>query len=87
MPGGSLAGSLGGIFGVGVGSGISLMISSVGLLGMIVAAICYTVPVIRNVETIIPDFQLPQTLELSGESALIDSRIAVPLSPVEAEPQ
>jgi DHA3 family macrolide efflux protein-like MFS transporter len=87
MPGGALAVSLGGIFGVGVGSGMSLMIASIGLLGMIVAAVCYMVPVIRNVETMIPDFQLPQTIELSGEGGPMDSKRTIPLSPVEAELQ
>ncbi|MCX5975366.1 MAG: MFS transporter [Coprothermobacterota bacterium] len=60
LPGGALAGSLGPLFGVGVGSGMSLMIAVAGLLGMVVAASCYLVPVIRNVERLVPDFQLPE---------------------------
>jgi DHA3 family macrolide efflux protein-like MFS transporter len=79
--GGALTGALGPLFGVGSGSGMSLMIALMGLLGMVVAFTCYQVPVIRKVESIVPDFvqptepgpveTLPETVSSSEAAAAI----------------
>jgi MFS family permease len=55
MPDGSLAGSLGGIFGVGAGAGISLLIFLAGMIGAGAALSGFIFPFIRNAETILPD--------------------------------
>ncbi len=55
MPDGALAGSLGGIFGVGAGAGIGLLIFIAGGLGAIASLSGFLFPFIRHAETILPD--------------------------------
>lgn len=53
---GPMASLFGPIFGNGAGSGYSLMIFLSGVLGMAVGLGGYMVPAVRNVESILPDF-------------------------------
>lgn len=46
---------------------MSVMIFLCGVLGILVATVCYMIPAIRKVATIVPDFQLP---EESNEGAV-----------------
>jgi DHA3 family macrolide efflux protein-like MFS transporter len=55
MPGGSLAELFGWLVGTGPGAGISLMFAFVGALGVLIALGGYAIPVIRNLEDILPD--------------------------------
>jgi DHA3 family macrolide efflux protein-like MFS transporter len=55
MPGGSLAELFGWLVGTGPGAGIALMFVMAGALGMLVALGGYAIPVVRNVEDILPD--------------------------------
>lgn len=68
LPGGVLAVIAGPFLGTGAGAGMSLMIFLMGLLGALVAFITYSLPSIRNVETIVPDFVLPPTEEPTPSS-------------------
>jgi hypothetical protein len=52
---GALAPVFGGLVGTGPGAGMSLLILLAAIIGMIVPAISYAIPVFRNVEDIIPD--------------------------------
>jgi MFS family permease len=61
-PGMQTTGSLlnttfGRIFGSGPGAGMSLLISITGLLTILVGLIPFGIPLIRNVETLLPDFK------------------------------
>jgi MFS family permease len=53
--GGSLAGTFGGLVGVGPGAGMALLMAMGGLLAAAVGAGGYLFPVIRNAEDILPD--------------------------------
>lgn len=55
MPGGAWAGTFGGLVGTGPGAGISLIFIIAGLSGALVGLAGYAIPVIRDVETILPD--------------------------------
>lgn len=55
MGGGSLAGTLGPIFGTGPGSGMSFMIFAFSMLVVLVGLSGYLFPVIRDAEKILPD--------------------------------
>jgi MFS transporter, DHA3 family, macrolide efflux protein len=57
MPGGLLAASVGQIVGTGPGAGMSAMFLGGGLLIGLLALTGYLIPMIRNVEDIIPDHQ------------------------------
>lgn len=51
------------LVGVGPGAGMSLMILFSGLIGVAVGLIVYAIPSVRNVETILPDFDaVPATV-------------------------
>jgi DHA3 family macrolide efflux protein-like MFS transporter len=54
--GGTLAPIFGGIFGVGDGAGMALMFAVFGICSAIVGIIGYSIPLIREVESRIPDF-------------------------------
>jgi MFS family permease len=56
QPGGGLAGTFGRLVGTGNGAGMSLILVFCGLAVAVVAIIGFTVPVVRNVEDILPDF-------------------------------
>lgn len=51
---------LGGIFGTGPGAGMAVLIFFTSLLVVVVGLIPLGIPRLRNVETILPDFQAPQ---------------------------
>jgi MFS family permease len=54
--GGALADTFGWLFGVGPGAGMSLMIFFSGLAGVAIGLLGYSLPFVRNVEQILPDF-------------------------------
>jgi MFS family permease len=56
--GGSLAGALGWVTGVGPGAGMSLIILFAGLVAILVGAAGYLFPAVRNAEDILPDHDL-----------------------------
>lgn len=56
MPGGSLASLFGGLIGTGPGAGMSLIFVITGALGMLVGLGGYAFDVVRNVETVLPDY-------------------------------
>ena len=55
MPGGSLADTFGWLVGLGPGAGMALMCVCAGSLAILLPLLGYAIPVIRNVETLIPD--------------------------------
>jgi hypothetical protein len=71
-PGGALADTFGWLVGVGPGAGMSLMIFFSGLAGVAIGLLGYSLPFVRNVEQILPDF---------------DAAEAMPAPAVEAEPE
>lgn len=56
MPGGSMVGTFGRLFGVGPGAGMALMISVAGIVGMVLPLLGYAIRDVREVETIMPDY-------------------------------
>lgn len=58
--GGLLAPVFGWLVGTGPGSGMALIFIFVGLLGTAFSLLVYTIPTIRNVETILPDHDAPK---------------------------
>ncbi len=64
--GGSLAPTLGGIFGTGPGAGMAVILVITGILGTLFPLIPFAIPAVRDVETIVPDFDA----EASPEEAL-----------------
>jgi MFS family permease len=56
MPGGSLVGTFGWLLGVGPGAGMALMISIAGVVGMLLPLLGYAIRVVREVESIMPDY-------------------------------
>jgi DHA3 family macrolide efflux protein-like MFS transporter len=56
MPGGSMVGTFGRLFGVGPGAGMALMISIAGVVGMVLPLLGYAIRDVREVETILPDY-------------------------------
>jgi hypothetical protein len=61
MPGGNLAGLFSWLVGVGPGAGIALMIVVAGLLGSLVPLVGYALRGVRNVESILPDYDAVPT--------------------------
>ncbi|WP_242071966.1 MFS transporter [Nostoc sp. FACHB-110] len=55
QPGGFLVGSLGGLFGTSPGAGLALLYVICSLCMLLVGLIGFFVPILRNVETIVPD--------------------------------
>jgi hypothetical protein len=55
QPDGFLAGTFGGLVGTGAGSGMALMFVIAGILIVFVGTTGYAIPIVRNVEDIIPD--------------------------------
>jgi hypothetical protein len=94
LSGGLFSGVFGPFLGVGPGAGMSLMILLMGLIGGAVAFITYSIPSIRNVETIVPDFVLPATSETTDTAvpppipvvATVTSRSEAPASAPSSEP-
>jgi len=58
QPSGMLAGVLGGVFGTGEGSGMAVQYTLFSLLGSAVGLCGYFFPVLRDVETIVPDHEV-----------------------------
>jgi DHA3 family macrolide efflux protein-like MFS transporter len=58
-PGGALFPVFGPLVGTGPGAGMSLLFVFTGILSVIVALIGYLVPVVRNVESLLPDYDAP----------------------------
>ena len=56
LSGGALSPIFGPLFGTDIGSGIRLIFVITGLLSMIVGGMGYIFPSVRNIETILPDF-------------------------------
>lgn len=56
QPGQYLAEHLGGIFGVGKGRGIALMIALFGTFGLVVTLIGWCIPAIRQIDTALPSY-------------------------------
>ena len=56
MPGGSLAGTFGWLFGVEPGAGMALMISIAGVVGIVLPLLGYAIRDVREVESIMPDY-------------------------------
>ncbi|HUG33665.1 MAG TPA: MFS transporter [Anaerolineales bacterium] len=61
--GGLLAPIFGGLFGTGPGAGMSLLIFCAAIIGIIIPAVSYAIPVFRNVEDIIPDIQASSSFQ------------------------
>ncbi len=55
LPGGPLADTLGGLFGTGPGRGSALLVTLAGIAVVLIAAIGWSVPAVRNIERDIPD--------------------------------
>jgi MFS family permease len=55
MPGGALAGAFGWLVGLGPGAGMALMCVCAGLLAMLLPLLGYAIPLVRDVEILIPD--------------------------------
>ena len=68
MEGGALADSIGQLIGVGPGRGTGLMFMVVGALSIVVAALGYLNPHVRNVEDELPDVITPEDSEDEPES-------------------
>lgn len=70
--GGPLAQSLGGLFGIGAGAGMGLLIAVCGALASIVGVSGYLVPAIRQAESRLPDYGAPaqSTAAAADETSL-----------------
>jgi MFS family permease len=55
--GGALASLFGPLVGVGPGAGMGLMFFFAGLVGIVASGVAYSLPIIREVETILPDHE------------------------------
>ena len=55
MPGGALADEVGWLVGLGPGAGMALMCVCAGFLAMLLPLLGYAIPLVRDVETLIPD--------------------------------
>ena len=58
QPSGMLAGVLGSVFGTGEGSGMAVQYTLFSLLGSAIGLCGYFFPVLRDVETIVPDYEI-----------------------------
>lgn len=69
MPGGSMSDSfLAGFVGTGPGSGMATMFVLSGFMGFFVGLGGYAFPVVRNVETILPDFGISDDLQTTSSA-------------------
>jgi hypothetical protein len=53
--GGALTGALGGLFGVGPGAGMGVLIALMGLISAGIGILGYAIPAIYNAEELLPD--------------------------------
>jgi MFS transporter, DHA3 family, macrolide efflux protein len=60
--GGALAPIFGWLVGTGAGAGMALILVFAGLLGVTIGLIGYLIPIVRNVEQLMPDHDTPQPL-------------------------
>lgn len=60
MPDGALASIFGGLVGVGPGAGMGLLITIMGVLGVIQGVLGYAIPVVRDAESRLPDFVMSE---------------------------
>lgn len=72
-PGGLLAGSLGRILGVGKGRGIGLLFMVLGVLTLLIVALAWRFPRLRNVETELPDVVKDEPLPAAAPAAAAGS--------------
>lgn len=76
MPRGVLSHIFGGLLGVGPGAGMGLMFAVSGLLVALIGVSGYLIPLIRNVEDILPDHDLAEdTTEQKIDAELVDRDI------------
>jgi len=68
MEGGALADSVGQLIGVGPGRGTGFMFIVVGAVSIVVAALGYLNPHVRNVEDELPDVEIPEDAEGEPEA-------------------
>ena len=78
LPGGALASTFGPLVGTGPGAGIGLLGVFVGVFGLVVMGLMFTVRRVRDVETIVPDFDAP---------ALEPEPAGAPVAGLDARPQ
>ncbi|MGD8627301.1 MAG: MFS transporter, partial [Anaerolineae bacterium] len=62
-PGGGLAGTFGWLFGTSPGAGMGLLMVLGGLGGILMLSIGYAIPVVRHVQSILPDHDELETVE------------------------
>lgn len=62
---GLLARMFGWLVGTGPGTGMSLMLIGAGIAGVLIAALAYLAPAVRNAETILPDYAGVQQAEVA----------------------
>lgn len=68
QPTGRLAPLFGWLVGTGDGAGIGLILVGAGILSVIAALACYAFPVVRDIETILPDFDEKVGTQASSSS-------------------
>jgi MFS transporter, DHA3 family, macrolide efflux protein len=81
QPGGALAGTFGWLVGVGPGAGFGLLIFLCGIAGIFVGISGYLVKDIRNLDTQIPDYHLPDPETLLHQPQpvfIVDGAVADP---------
>lgn len=82
MAGGTLAGVLGGVFGTGPGAGMSVLFVLAGVLGLVAVAAGYTVRAVREVETIVADYDEGEAAG-AGADPPPATAVSRPLAPAE----
>jgi hypothetical protein len=90
VDGGLLARSFGWLVGTGPGSGFGLMIFFCGIGGMLVGVFGYLTPAVRNVNRILPDYQVPVSPETVRASTPTATKshpaLAAPVQPKPEKP-
>jgi hypothetical protein len=68
---GLLAQMFGWLVGTGPGSGMSLMLIGAGLAGVLIAALAYLSPAVRNAETILPNYAGVKQVDVAPAEELL----------------